>query len=105
MTVRLMNSMIIFIWIVGIVLLLVFFLNLQISILSDAYAEYSNLKEIYTFQQQAVMNKECNLVLGSFPLNYIFDTSSDVDCIILSSAEMIADNDKKDKNKEEKDDI
>ena len=46
-----MNLMILFIWIIGIVLLLVFLLNLNISLLSDAYAEYSNLREEYTFKQ------------------------------------------------------
>jgi len=81
-----MNSMILFIWMVGIVLLLVFLLNLNISILGDAFSEYSNLKEQYTFKQQAVMNKECNLVLGSFPLKLFFGTSRFVDCIIISSA-------------------
>ena len=33
------------------------------------------------------MNKECNLVLGSFPLKYIFGLKNlEVDCIIISSA-------------------
>ena len=85
-TVMLMNTMIILIWIVGVVLLLVFLLNLQISILSDAYSEYSQKREMYTFKQQAQMNRECNLVLGSFPLKYFFGTRKDVDCIIISSA-------------------
>ena len=39
-----------------------------------------------SFKQQAVMNKECNLVLGSFPLKLFFGTSRFVDCIIISSA-------------------
>ena len=59
-------------WVTGLYLLLVILLNMLISIVSEAYAEFSEHKPLYIFRQQAEMNRECNLILSSFPANLIF---------------------------------
>lgn len=84
-----MRLAVILLWIAGLYLLLVILLNMLISIVSEAYSEFSEHKPLYTFRQQAEMNRECNLILSSFPANLVFNKlgmDDDLDCIVLSSA-------------------
>lgn len=77
------------VWFAGVYLLLVILLNMQISVISDAYAEFNEKQDLFIYQQQAELNRECMLVLGTQPLKYIFydliGMKDDLDCIIISS--------------------
>ena len=59
-----------------------------ISIVGVAYNDYYAKTDLFTFRLQAEMNKECNLILASFPMNIFLRNlgmKDDLDCIIISS--------------------
>ena len=60
-----MNLFVCVVWFVGVYLLLVILLNMQISVISDAYTEFNDKQKLFIYQQQAELNKECMLVLGT----------------------------------------
>ena len=75
-------------WLFNIVLLLIILLNMLISIVGVAYNDYYAKTDLFTFRLQAEMNKECNLILASFPMNIFLRNlgmKDDLDCIIISS--------------------
>lgn len=75
-------------WLFNIVLLLIILLNMLISIVGVAYNDYYSQQHLFTYRLQAEMNKECNLILSSFPVNIFLRNlgmKDDLDCIIISS--------------------
>ena len=88
-TSSLMQSLVYLVWIINQYILLIILLNLLISIMSHNYENYMSNQSLYTYQQKALMNTECRLVLRSFNI-----IQPHMDCAIITQLDKAEDNER-----------